>query len=81
MGTGLGLDAAIFASFLGMALCFDRLEAWIEVHRAKHHEPTAAKHRLTKYLVVATGHPAVWNAAHEFAVHVVVYSGKVFPGH
>lgn len=79
------IDTAIFASMLGICFCFERLERWLEHHRPHHvqapEEQQQRKRHYTVWVMAFGSNPAVMNAAHEFVVHVVFYSGRIFPLH
>lgn len=66
------IDAIILFAFVGIAVSFDSLE--------QHLPKRVHVRRLAGALAIAV-HPTTLHALHEFAVHVIVYSGYVLPVH
>jgi uncharacterized membrane protein len=70
-------EVIVFASFLSIQVLAHKLPEWIEHTRCKR---IAEKLSRNHYLVWAA-HPAVLHGIHEYAVHLVVYSGYVIRAH
>jgi hypothetical protein len=65
------VDVAVFGSMVGIFAVFHHIE--------KHHPQLQSKHRLVHGATLVMAHPAVHDGLKEFIIHVVVYSGHVFP--
>lgn len=66
------IDAIILFAFVGIAVSFDSLES---------HLPKSIHVRRLAGVVAIVVHPTTLHALHEFAVHVIIYSGYVLPVH
>lgn len=91
------LECVIFLAFVLLAVLFDILDRHIEHrHQQKLYEAARVNQyqhkrrqvtRLRRHrravliLTAALSHPVTWHALHEYAVHLVVYSGKLLPSH
>lgn len=83
-------ELLVFCAFLGLGLCAHKLSHWIEHCKSIDLEEDKRKVRrffkkhTPRFILVITGmvfHPHTMHAIHEYAVHIVVYSGYIIKGH
>lgn len=74
--TALATEAVVFAAFYGVAFTAHAVHAKV----TKRKEVAAEEKHGIAAVVAVAGH-ALAGAAHEYAVHFVVYSGHVLNGH
>lgn len=71
------MEALIFVSFVGIQWLAHELPEWISHTRCK-----SVADKLSKnHYLVWMAHPAVVHGLHEYAVHLIVYSGYVIRAH
>jgi hypothetical protein len=68
------LNAVVFGAFALIAFSFDTVEK-----RLSH--VNARKVRHIAGLVAVASHPATIHTLQDYAVHLLIYSGYIIPGH